>query len=126
MTVDPEIAWRIAQHLAELTAAHALLEMGKTGVRKGAGAAVEWLKTHLTGPARETLATLTREPESGEAKVALAQAISTELQARPALLAEARALLAEAGEMGGMTQIVGDDARAIQTKGDNNQSSISG
>jgi hypothetical protein len=122
VTQEMQAAMEIAQHLAELIAAHGLFLSGKAGLKKGASAAAGWLRGNLPAMAQRKIDAAEQAPESATARADLAAAINAELEARPALLEDLRDLLAETG----MTQMVGDDSRAAQNKGNNNTITISG
>lgn len=116
MSIEPETAWTVATHLAELVAAHGLVEAGKAPTR----AALAWLRDHLPEGDQPTLAAVAQNPEPGPARAALALHINTLLETHPNLLAEIRALLAESkGDDSSQHQTVGNNSTAYQIRGDN-------
>jgi hypothetical protein len=121
MSVELVTAWAIATHLAELVTAHGLVEAGKRPIQRGARAAIDWLSAHLPEADKPKLAAVTETPTSGPAQAALALQINTLLEARPDLLAQIRALLAEnRGEDNSQHQTIGDNSTGIQIRGNNN------
>lgn len=127
MSAEMETAWTIARHMAELVAAHGLVEAGTGVVKHAAHRATEWLRAHLPAEDLPKLENGVKESSPGPARAGLELAIYQMLQARPELLDEIRALLAEVRtENSSQQQTVGDGSRAIQNRGDNNVISISG
>ena len=120
MNVEPETAWTIATHLAELVAAHGLVEAGKGPVKRGAKAVVDWLRAHLPADGQDNVTTMLQAPGPGRARNALEGQIASLLEAQPDLLMQIRALLAEAGtEDSSQHQTVGDNSNAYQIRGSN-------
>jgi hypothetical protein len=116
MSVELTTAWTIATHLAELVAAHGLVEAGKAPAR----AALAWLRDHLPEADQPTLAAVAQNPQASPARAALALQINTLLETHPNLLTEIRALLAESrGDENSQHQTVGDNSTAFQIRGDN-------
>jgi|tagenome__1003787_1003787.scaffolds.fasta_scaffold20152498_2 hypothetical protein len=117
MSVELETAWTVATHLAELVAAHGLVEAGKQPAR----AVLAWLRDHLPEADQPALAAVAQNPETGPARAALALQINTLLTTHPDLLTEIRALLAESkGADSSQHQTVGDNSTAYQIRGNNN------
>src|SRR4051794_16323098 len=104
MSVELETAWTVATHLAELVAAHGLVEAGKAPARK----ALAWLRDHLPEADQPTLTAVAQNPQLGPGRAALALQINALLETHPDLLTEIRALLAESK---------GDDSSQRQTVG---------
>jgi hypothetical protein len=118
MITELMTSWDVAQHAVEQIGERALASAAGTGLVKGAGAALGWVRQHLPGSARDKLAAVEAAPDSGEAKAELTSELNKLLKAQPALAAELRGLLAEAGAT---TQTVGDHGRGVLIKGSNNE-----
>jgi hypothetical protein len=120
-------AWDIATHMAELVAAHGLVEAGKTPIKHSAGKVVAWLHAHLNEADQPKLAAVEINPASKPAQAALALHLNALMEAQPDLVAVLRDLVKAAPtEGGGMNQVVGDNSRAIQNRGSGNTNTISG
>jgi hypothetical protein len=121
MIVEPETAWTIATHLAELVTAHGLVEAGKGPVKRGAKAVVDWLRGHLPAEAQDNVTNVLHTPGPGRARNALEGQIASLLETHPDLLTQIRALLADArGDDNSQHQTVGDNSTAYQVRGSNN------
>jgi hypothetical protein len=121
MSAELETVWAVAAHLAELVAAHGLVEAGKGPVQRGARAAVDWLSKHLPEADQQKLAAVAANPAPGPAQAALALQINALLEAHPDLLSQIRALLSEnRGEDSSMHLTVGDNSAAVQNRGSSN------
>jgi phage protein D len=113
--------------MAELVAAHGLVEAGAGPVKSATRKAADWLRRHLPSQDQPTLAALETQPGSRSARSALEIATNALLEARPELLAEVRALLTGAhSDYRSQQQTIGDNGRAIQNQGRDNTISISG
>lgn len=105
------------------SAAEKIGELSAETAAKVAG----WLRDKLTGRAKESLERLETEPGNPDLATALKVDLSYLLKSDPALLAELRALIPAATVTDNQTQtITGDNNKAVQNKGDNNNISISG
>lgn len=122
MSVELVTAWAIATHVAELVTAHGLVEAGKRPMQRGARAAIDWLNTYLPEADKPKLVAVAENAAPGPAaQAALAVPINALLEARPDLLAQIRALLAEnRGEDSSQNQTLGDNSTGIQIHGNNN------
>jgi hypothetical protein len=121
MSVELETAWAVATHLAELVAAHGLVEAGKGPVHRGARAVVDWLSRHLPQSEQPKLAEVMKHPAPGPAQAALALQVNALLEGNPDLLGQVRALLAQAGGVdNSQTMTMGDGSTGIQNQGSNN------
>ena len=121
----------IAQHTVALTAAHLLVETGKGTLQAGteaAGKLLPWLRKKLIGPAKAALDMLEADPKEETSQAALRVQLVKLLETNPTLLAELRSLLppALATETTIQSQTVGNHSRAVQNKGNNNTTTISG
>jgi hypothetical protein len=127
MSAELETVWSVATHLAELVTAHGLVEAGKRPVKRGARAVVEWLHAHLPEADQPKLAAVAENSAPGPAEAALALRINALLEAHPGLLAQIRALLAEAAvEEQSQRATAGKNSRIVQNLGNNNTNTISG
>jgi hypothetical protein len=122
MSVELVTVWAVASHIAELVTAHGLVEAGKRPMQRGARAVIDWLNTHLPEADKPKLAEVTDNAAPGPAaQAALAVPVNALLEARPDLLAEIRALLAEnRSEDSSQHQTVGDNSTGIQIRGNSN------
>lgn len=121
MSVELETVWAVATHMAELVTAHGLVEAGKGPLQRGARAVVDWLSAHLPDADQPRLAAVTANPAPGPAQAALALQINALLEARPDLLGQIRALLAEnRGEDSSQHQTLGDNSTGVQIRGSHN------
>ena len=123
MIPDPQTAWEMATHMAELVGAHGLVEAGKKATHRLAG----WVRGHLPKDAQAKLDAVENDPTSRPKQADLAVQIDALLAAQPSLLEELRDLLADAkAEDGAQVQTVGDNSRGVQNKGDKNSINVSG
>ena len=121
MSIDFSSAWGIAQHVAEIMAAHGVMATGEAGF----GKLRAWLGNHLPAGGRATLEAVANSQEAGPECAALADAIHTMLKANSALLDELRALLQESeGGTGATILRAGDNNKIVQSKGSGNTISI--
>ncbi len=109
--------------------APALTEMAKHGAGKIGDAAAEkllgWLRAKTTGPAREALADLERDPAAADNQADLRKRLAKLLEEEPALLDELRALLPAPAAGDTLQQHVeGAGAKGVQIKGGGNTVSI--
>ena len=125
MSLDLMSVWELAKHLAELVAAHGLVEAGKHPAQRGAQMAIGWLHKHLNAADQPAVTAVANDPADEPARYALTMRVNDLLQAHPGLVPDLRALLKEiAAESGAMTQTVGDNSAAIQNRGSNNTNTI--
>ena len=125
MSAELETVWAVATHLAELVAAHGLVEAGKGPVQRGARAVVDWLSAHLPQSDQPKLAEAMKHPAPGPAQAALALQVNALLEAHPDLLAQVRALLAQAtGADSSQHMTMGDGSSGIQNQGSGNSFSV--
>ena len=124
------ITAEIVQHTVALASAHLLFESGKEAFKEGVEGAAQllsWLRTTLTGRAKEALADLENNPGEADNQADLRKQLMLLFNNNPALLGELRAIIGEPKVDGaGQNMTLGANARAIQNKGKNNTNVISG
>ncbi len=89
------------------------------------GKLLGWLRTKLTGKGQKAVENLAIQPDSEGNQAYLQQQLAKALEADPALAKELATLLPETPtETTTMTQTVGAGAKAVQIKGNQNQTTI--
>jgi hypothetical protein len=93
---------------------------------EAAGKVLTWMRTRLTGRAKEALVDLEKAPEAEDNQADLRKQLTKILQSEPKFLAELLAMLPpETFESPGMEQNVsGSGARAAQVRGSGNTTSV--
>jgi hypothetical protein len=114
----------VAPYLAK--AGEAAAEKVGEASAEAAGKLLGWMRTKLTGRAREALDDLEKAPGSEDNQADLRKQLARAIEADPALAGELRALIpAEGMEGGAMVQNVGAaGAKAVQVRGSGNRTTI--